>query len=121
MSDNLKNTQIAVLREEIAQALENGQLESKMDVIKLKGANLDLSMEDLNVLIAKEKQIHQNAEKAEPVVKANKKYIYLALIVVLALELFLPLGWIMKVIIMLVSAVAIVFISSAIIASKTKR
>ena len=121
MSDKLKNTQIAVLREEIAQALENGQLESKMDVIKLKAADLDLSNEDLNILIQKERELYQNAQNAKPVVTANKKYIMLALIVVLVLEVFLPVGWIMKAVIMFVSAIVVVFAASAIISKNIKK
>lgn len=121
MEEFINDVKLADLYRNITEALEHGTLESQMDVIKLKAADLGLDSSELQKLIETEKLKQVSATKIKPVVLSNKKYIFSAIIIALILELFIPVGWFLKVIIMLVTCAVIIFVASAILSKKIKK
>lgn len=80
------NAKLFALRETIAMAIKDGNLESKMDVLKLQAVELGVDEKALNDLIEGQKKQVQKQNKVLQIVKEKKGLLWTICLVVVIIE-----------------------------------
>ena len=89
------NAKLFALRETIKQAMKDGELEKKMDVLKLQAVELGLDEKDLNNLIEEQKKQSINQKKVLQIVQEKKILLISLCLIAVVLEWVIGL-WIAK-------------------------
>lgn len=109
------------LKEAILTSIQLGTFQKDYDVLRLKATELGISDADFQRMVQELKvEAQKRTEAQKKLVNSNKRNILIAIVVCLVIELFIPIGWIGKLILMVVTVAVVVFVASMILSKKIK-
>lgn len=86
------NAKLYALRETIANAIKDGNLEKKMDVIKLQAAELGLEEKTINQLISEQREIVNKQNSIIQIIRKKKTLLWIVCLAVVIIEWIIGLS-----------------------------
>ena len=120
----MNKKKLYILQEDIYEAIVNGELNDKMNVFKLKAAEIQLTDEDLNEIIQSCMKRFSRQKKFLPIISKYKTAICACILIIFALEWYFGIksswGLIWIIIANFVSALIVVLLVATVISRKIK-